>query len=41
MKFLHLFIRKLDKGRSDFSTGLELALGALVLVVALRVMPIW
>jgi len=41
MKFLQTLIRKFDKGRSDFSTAVELAAGALFLALALRALPIW
>ena len=36
MKLLQTVIKKLDRGESDLSTGLELATGALLLAVALR-----
>lgn len=36
MKLLRLAIRKLDHGRSDFCTGLELVAGALLIAAALR-----
>jgi|GEM_PF-6760966 len=36
MKWIHVAIKKFDRGRSDFSTGVELAAGALLLALALR-----
>ncbi|MEA3186176.1 MAG: hypothetical protein QOD99_6 [Chthoniobacter sp.] len=36
MKWMHIAIKKLDHGRSDFSIALEIAVGALLIAIALR-----
>ena len=36
MKLVRLTIKKLDHGRSDFSTALELTAGALLIAATLR-----